>query len=186
MIEHPGQPETDLARVIGGLIHEIKNPLSTLSMNLQLLAEDFEGASEPKSRRARQRIGTLLSETQRLEVLLNDFLKYLKGAKPELEDVDINALLEETIDFICPETEKQKIGVKSYLAEGATVVKADKNMVRQVILNLTLNACDAMPEGGELVLRTESYDDAVKVRVIDNGHGIQEEVMPRILSLIHI
>ncbi|TET38779.1 MAG: two-component sensor histidine kinase [Planctomycetota bacterium] len=182
MTEQSHQPETDIARVIGGLIHEIKNPLSTLSMNLQLLAEDFEGTDGPKERRARQRIGTLLSETKRLEILLNDFLKYLKGAKPLLEEVDINALLEETIEFICPEAEKQNIEVKSYLAEGTAVVKADANLLRQAILNLTLNACEAMPEGGELVLRTDAYDDAVKVRVIDNGRGIPEEVMPRIFD----
>lgn len=182
MTGQPPDSEADLAQIIGGLIHEIKNPLSTLSMNMQLLAEDFEGADDPKSRRARARIDTLLSETRRLEILLNGFLRYLKGAKPDLSEVDINEILEEIAEFIRPEAREKQIEVKTFLAPTPPMVQADPNLIRQAILNLTLNGFEAMPDGGELVLRTEAYDDAVKVRIIDTGKGIPEESLPRLFD----
>jgi signal transduction histidine kinase len=182
MPEQNPQSEANLAKIIGGLIHEIRNPLSTLSMNLQLLAEDFEGADDAKSRRAGRRIETLLAETKRLEILLSDFLKYLKGAKPQLTPVDLNALIGEIAEFIRPEAEKKGITVRTALGVGRPVVQADANLLRQAILNLTLNGCDAMSEGGELALETEAINGAAVACISDTGCGIPPEVLPKIFE----
>ncbi|MHC4660313.1 MAG: two-component system sensor histidine kinase NtrB [Planctomycetota bacterium] len=181
MTEQPNN-DTDLAHLIGGLIHEIKNPLSTLSMNMQLLAEDFEEADDPKSRRIRGRIEALLTETKRLEEMLNGFLRYLKGSKLQLEEVNLNSVLEDIVEFIRPEAAKHGVEVSTFLSPEPPVIQADRNLIRQAVLNLTLNGCEAMPEGGELVLRTEAYDDAVKIRVIDTGGGISEESLRRLFD----
>src|SRR5574337_62194 len=84
----------------GGLAHEIKNPLSTLSINLQLLMEDVQSMTGENSKKAYIKIQALQREVQRLEEILNDFLRYARGQKLELEARDINEVVDEVVDFV--------------------------------------------------------------------------------------
>lgn len=171
---------TELAGLAGGLAHEIKNPLSTLNLNLQLLAEDFQNAESPTERRALKKIQVLQKECQRLEDILNDFLRYARVCDLHREPTDVNAVVREVIDFQAPQLRQHKIVVREQLGEALPPVLLDVDFFKQAILNLVLNAQQAMADGGELILKTRALGPHVFVDVIDTGTGIAEEALPKI------
>src|SRR5256885_9592758 len=91
-----------LAELAGGFIHEIKNHLSTLGLNLQLLAEDFQEPQSQRERRAQERINRLQSECQRLITVSNDFLRFARITALDLAPTDLAAVVEEMVDFFGP------------------------------------------------------------------------------------
>src|SRR3954449_9570985 len=108
----PAEPElaqklraqnAEISQLAGGLAHEIRNPLSTLSLNLDLLAEDFQGAENPRDRRVLQRIDRLKREAQRLYDILENFLRFARLQELKLAPTDLNALVEEMCDFYEPQ-----------------------------------------------------------------------------------
>jgi signal transduction histidine kinase len=171
---------TELASLAGGLAHEIKNPLSTLNLNLQLLAEDFEGAESQKERRAFQKIQTLQRECQRLEDILNDFLRFARVSDLSLEPTDVSQVVQELIDFEGPHAEASGIVLRENLPSGLPPVLLDRDFFKQALLNLMLNAQQAMPNGGELMLKTHADDHHVCVDVIDTGVGMSPETLDKI------
>ena len=94
---------TEIASLAGGLAHEIKNPLSTLNLNLQLLAEDFAKAENQNERRALQKIHRLRKECLRLEEILDDFLRFCRLGDLNLQPCDLNDVVREMIDFHAPQ-----------------------------------------------------------------------------------
>src|ERR1700741_1826492 len=104
-----------LAELAGGFIHEIKNHLSTLGLNLQLLAEDFQEPETQRERRALTRIQRLQSECQRLVDVFNDFLRFAGIKDLDLLPTDLAKVLEEMIDFFAPTARTVNIDIKSYI-----------------------------------------------------------------------
>ena len=139
---------TEIARLAGGLAHEIKNPLSTIRLNVELLAEDLAEGDSPQDRRALKKIETVKRECRRLEDLLNDFLNFAKAHKLELEPTDVNKQLRETIDFFMPRAGEANVEIVEYYANDLPTVMLDRRLFQQAVLNLILNAVQAMPRGG--------------------------------------
>ena len=96
---------TEIARLAGGLAHEIKNPLSTIRLNMELLAEDLGEAQTPAGRRALKRVEVVRRECQRLQSLLDDFLNFAKVRRLHLEPTDLNHQIDDVLDFFEPEAE---------------------------------------------------------------------------------
>ena len=96
------QQDTELAELAGGFIHDLKNSFSTLSLQLQLLSEDFADPQNPKERRAVDRVNRLQGECQRLVDMSNDFLRYARVKDLELTPTDLLVLIDEMIDFFAP------------------------------------------------------------------------------------
>src|SRR5690242_16965781 len=92
----------EIAQLAGGLAHEIRNPLSTLQLNLQLLAEDLQDAESPRERRALQRVERLHHEIDRLQGILENFLRFARIQDLELQPGDLNEIVEELRDFYEP------------------------------------------------------------------------------------
>ncbi len=184
----PPSPERAefLARVAGGLAHEIKNPLSTMSINLALLEEEFrrgagrEGA-EPSAREQRylKRIGTLQREVRRLENIVEDFLRYARGGVVNRKPEDLCALLREVLEFVEPEDERQEIRHHVELPAALPLVRLDAGAMRQVVLNLLVNARQAMPGGGELIVRVQREGNWALLTITDTGVGMNEEEVAR-------
>jgi signal transduction histidine kinase len=166
---------TEIARLAGALAHEIKNPLSTIRLNMQLLAEDLEGAESPAERRALKRIDVVGRECQRLQDLLDDFLKYAKVRKLNREPTDLNRQIDDLLDFFSPEAREAGIEIVRYLDPELPAVLLDREAFRGALLNLIINAKQAMPGGGQLVVRTRSLGDLAAVYLIDTGHGVDEK-----------
>lgn len=167
----------------GGLAHEIKNPLSTLTINLQLLMEDVQSMTGENSRKAHVKIQALQKEVQRLEEILNDFLRFARGQKLELEDHDINEVLDEVVDFVTPEIKQKKILIlKSYDAN-LPLCRMDSNLIKQAILNVIINAEQAMENGGELMIRTSGSKKYIQIDITDTGSGIPKNIIDEIFQV---
>ena len=173
---------TEIARLAGSLAHEIKNPLSTIRLNMELLAEDLGEPQSPAQRRALKRVETVQRECQRLQALLDDFLSYAKVRRLKLEPSDLNHQIDDVIDFFTPEAEKAGIEIVRYLDPELPSVLLDREAFRRALLNLILNAKQAMPDGGQLVVRTSSQGDSVAVYLIDNGIGMDEHTAAKMFE----
>src|SRR5262249_35866224 len=106
----------EISQLAGGLAHEIRNPLSTLSLNLDLLAEDFQNADNLRDRRVQQRVDRLKREVQRLYDILENFLRFTRVQDLKLSPTDVNALIEELCDFYEPQASTQGIVVRTHFA----------------------------------------------------------------------
>jgi two-component system, NtrC family, sensor histidine kinase HydH len=176
---------TEMARLAGALAHEIKNPLSTISLNMELLAEDFAASDSPRDRRALGKVQVVQRECQRLEALLNDFLSFTKAHRLELEPSDLNEQVRQVLDFFQAKAKEQKIEVLDYLASNLPTVLLDRKAFHSALLNLVLNAQQAMPEGGQLIARTYPLADGVALDLIDTGCGMDENTRPRIFEVFY-
>jgi two-component system, NtrC family, sensor histidine kinase HydH len=171
-----------LAELAGGFIHEIKNHLNTLNLNLQLLAEDFQDPQNQRERRALTRVQKLQGEFQRLLALSNDFLQFARLKDVSLERGDLGKVVEEMIDFFAPTARAANIEIKAYLPADLPPVEMNQEMFRQALLNLMLNAVQAMPTGGELTVQTSVENEYICLSLIDTGAGIPPEILPKIFK----
>ncbi len=176
----------ELAELAGGFIHEIKNHLSTLGLNLSLLAEDFQEPQNQRERRAHSRVQKLQNECQRLVEVSNDFLRFARIKDVTLAPADLGKVLEEMIDFFGPSAKAGNIEIKEYLPSDLPPVALNKELFKQALLNLLLNAEQAMPEGGAITIQakidTTERGTFVVLGIIDTGKGIAPELRAKIFK----
>ncbi len=178
-----------LGDLTGNLAHEIRNPLSIIKVNLQLLSEDIDymlkdgqtqdgfnfniiDDPEKKFRRQLRKLNTIIGEADRLAETLNDFMKF--AGKMELHPVrqDINEILSDLIDFYEPQAAGQGVQLRHSLHKGKVFCRIDEDYIKQAILNLFINAAQAMADGGELIIRSSVRGDEMHLEIIDTGPGI--------------
>lgn len=169
--------------IAAGIAHEIRNPLSTLRMNLQLLREDWENPITEREQKGRKRIDVLLRETERMETVVSDFVRFAAGHALRLEKTNLNALTGELLDFLAPQAERARIRLVREFAKDLPAVEVDPNLIRQAILNLLVNAQQVLPSGGEIRIRTAENGQYVRLSVADNGPGIPAEHREKIFNL---
>ncbi len=197
----------ELGTMTAGLAHEIKNPLSTLGLNVQLLQEDLGEAeqlagSNPELvlllQRTGRRLGGLQRESNRLRDTLEDFLRFAGRMKLDRRTTDLNQLLAELADFFTPQADEAKVRIRTDLPASPAIASVDASLLKQAVLNLMINAVQAMQHarsststpapahGGcdELLLRLSQREPAGNwcVHIIDTGPGIAPEVLPRIFE----
>jgi len=170
----------ELAELAGGFIHEIKNHLSTLGLNFQLLAEDFAEPQTQRERRALERILRIQGEVQRLLDVSNDFLRFARVVELSLQPGNLASVVEEMIDFFAPTARQANIEIKHYLPADLPLVPMDRDMLKQALLNLMLNAEQAMPEGGQLTIQAVPEPGHVVLSLIDTGKGMAPEVLAKV------
>lgn len=195
----------ELGTLTGGLAHEIKNPLSTVGLNVQLLQEDVRdlladaGLTDPQQDRlgrVQRRLEALSRETHRLRDILEDFLRFAGRVELDPQPTDLHAMIEELVDFFEPQAREAKINLRTQLAADNPTVKADAPLLKQAILNLLINAVQAMtqareknePHGGanELMIRTERTRSAAgpefRIHVTDTGPGMSPQVAAKVFQ----
>ena len=163
----------------GGLAHEIKNPLSTVLLNLQLLQEDLD-SNDPAYSRLSARLNTVSREAARLRDILDDFLRFAGKLELRKEKVDLNAILEELVDFFAPQAQLSHVQLRFNPRSSPVMVQVDPRLIKQTILNLLINALHAMPNGGDLILSAGTTANSAVVDVIDTGSGIPPEAIDKI------
>ncbi len=176
---------TEIARLVGGLAHEIKNPLSTIRLNMELLAEDFQADESPRSRRALAKILIVQQECQRLQDLLDDFLNFAKLRELKLEPCDLNDLVRQVLEFYRPTAAEANIELLPYLLSDLPSVLLDREVFRGALFNLILNAQQAMPEGGQLVVATQVTPRGAALHLIDTGCGMDDKTLARIFEAFY-
>lgn len=188
---HAAEHLAEIGSMTGGLAHEIKNPLSTIGLNAQLLKEGIEDSSLADAERQRlvRRIEALARETERLRGILEDFLEYAGELRLSPSPTSINQLVEELTDFFAPTAEGAGVRLRVEAPATSPVLEIDAYHLKQALLNLMLNAVNAMepqePGTKELILRMiPGTDDngrsCVRLHVIDTGPGIDDETRSKI------
>lgn len=162
----------EIAALAGALAHEIRNPLSTISLNLELLEEDVAGGEAPRDRRMLRKLQIVKRECEHLETILEDFLRFTRVGELDLVDSDLNEQVDEFIEFYRAEADAARIEISPHLASDLPRVRLDRTLFRQAISNLARNALQAMPKGGLLELQTCLRDGWVELSLIDNGIGM--------------
>jgi two-component system sensor histidine kinase HydH len=172
----------ELGTLTGGLAHEIKNPLSTVQLNLQLLGEDLL-AEHPGASRLHSRLHTVQKETGRLREILDDFLRYAGKLEIDRKPVEVNALLEELVDFFNPQAQALRVQLRVRPSPDKLVVGLDERLIKQGILNLMINATQAMPpEGGEIILSARREGDWAFIEIMDTGRGIPPQSQEKVFD----
>lgn len=179
------QQYLDLAEMTGGFVHDMKNHLGTVLLNLQLLAEDFEDPQSHRERRALDRVTLMADECRRLVGLSNDFLRFARIDELRAEPIRLEDVVGRMLDFITPTARQKGVEVEWYPAADLPAVRLDREMFEKVLLNLLLNAEDAMPAGGTLTLQARAEDGGVVLDVIDTGCGIPADELPKLFKPFH-
>lgn len=176
---------TELATLAGGLAHEIRNPLSTIRMNVDLLREDMEELDDPRAGRMLKRIERIQRECGHLDDVLGAFLQFARVGELELVEDDLGRVVDDFIRFYEPEAGRHRIEVRPRIPADLPPVRLDSRLIRQVLMNLALNAQQAMPQGGLLELLAYQHDGHVCLDVIDTGDGIDPQQQQRIFEAFY-
>ena len=176
-----------LSRLAGGLAHEIKNPLSTIAINLALLEEEWTRAAAgrnpsapeltPREQRSLKRVKTLQREVTRMEHIVEEFLRFAHGAQINRAPHDLAALVGELLEFVEPQDAQQGIRHHVDLPVGLPLVMVDETAFKQAVLNLLVNARQAMPDGGELIVRLRRDGNWAELSITDTGLGMGPDAL---------
>jgi len=190
-----------LNRLLAGVAHEVKNPLNAMTIHLELLRQKLgrratvaaaaaagAGTADgsvlpPPADGIMSHVSIIGEEIRRLDHVVQGFLRFSRPEELQLEPVNVPALLQDIVDVVRPQAEQQGIAVEME-AHDRVAIQVDRAMVRQALLNLALNAIDAMPAGGSLALRARAVEDQqVEIDVVDSGSGIAPEHLGRVFEL---
>jgi signal transduction histidine kinase len=175
----------ELAALAGSLAHEIKNPLSVIRMNMDLLAEDFAHAETPKERRAVAKIEMVSRQCTRLENLLNDFLRFNKVNRLELTLGSLNEQVTRVLDLFAAQAADSSIEVVRYLDPDLPSIQLNAETLQAALVNLVKNALEAMDRGGQLTVRTRVTRQGVALDLIDTGIGMDERTAMRMFDAFY-
>ena len=165
-----------LGRMAAGLAHEIRNPAGIIKTTAQLLKKEFPNPE------LEEYIRVIVVEADRLNRVLNDFLDFARPKKPERTLLDINELLDESVAIMERYLSERKVEVVKEYSQGPLLVFADANQFKQVFFNLMMNSAEAMPEGGQIFLRSSLEGDRVRLELRDTGQGIAPADRERIFE----
>ena len=176
-IEELRKRYNELASLAGSLAHEIKNPLSIIRMNMGLLHEDMLEIDHPEARRGINRVEIVERQCERLETLLNDFLRFTRLSSLELKAGSLNDQVTQVLDFFDTQALQQNVEINRYLDTELPSIKLDSPTLQAALVNLVKNALEAMPDGGQLVARTRITRNGVALDLIDNGCGMEANAL---------
>jgi signal transduction histidine kinase/putative methionine-R-sulfoxide reductase with GAF domain len=167
-----------LGQLAAGIAHEIRNPLTSINILIHSLRENL-----PSENIHREDLKVIEEEIHRINDIVDQFLRFAKPASPLLEKTEVLPIFEETLQLLKLQIEKQKIFVQKDF-QSLPPITIDKEQIKQVILNLILNAIQAMPEGGKLRLRGQLSEDYqwIQLSIQDSGMGILPEDMNKLFD----
>jgi signal transduction histidine kinase len=166
-----------IGQLAAGLAHEIRNPLASMEGAVDILER------QPKSDSERvEFLGIIKKECLRLNRLLSDLLDFARPRQPQILSTRTDGILRSVAKLVSTSAERSKIIVKITHSDELPEVQCDPQQLRQVVLNLTLNAIQSMPAGGTVTLSARHEDSRILISVTDEGHGISENDMDQIFD----
>ena len=176
---------TEIARLAGALAHEIKSPLSTIRLTMEVLSEDLEQPETERERRTLNMAKTVVTQCLRLENILNQFLMFAKAPAIKPTSSDLNAEVRAILDFYREKAKQKDIEILTFLAPALPPIKLDKDAFGCVLWNLINNAEAAMKKGGELIVRTYPVPEGVALDLIDNGSGMDAQTLEKLYDAFY-
>jgi PAS domain S-box-containing protein len=171
----------DLGRITSGIAHEVKNPLNAMVIHLEILRSKLEsGNSDPKPQ-----LEILDSEIKRLDRVVQTFLNFTWPVEVHLQPIDVNTTVNQVIALASTEAQERGVSINKQIEPGPLMIKGDADLLKQTLLNIIINGCQAMPEGGPLKVTTSRTDDTVRIMIVDRGVGIAREDQERIFNLYY-
>ena len=171
-----------LGTLLAGFAHEVRNPLSTIGLNLQLVLEEFRDPETQRDKRTHKRLSTVEAEVRRLQKILDEFLAFARAPEPKLVATDLNAKVQALVEFHEPELRDAGVSLRFYPGAGVGSVPADWVHLQAAIVNLLRNAKEATPAGGEIRVSTVRDGGFVTLRVTDSGAGIAADLQERVFD----
>jgi signal transduction histidine kinase len=184
-----------LGRLMAGVAHEVKNPLNAMTIHLELLKQKLGAMREPitvpagpsggsKTLDLSKHVNVIGDEIKRLDQVVVGFLKFARPDELKLQPVHLSSLISEVLSMTAPEAERRGIVLKTECPPSVPEINADPGMLQQALLNLTINACHAMPDGGTLkIICRPAARRRVEISIEDTGIGIPPENLSRIFDL---
>lgn len=172
-----------ITNLASSISHEIKNPLSAMAMHSEILKNKLEKLEFEEKGKAQKSLDTLQNEVKRINRIIQQFLTLARPSKLDLDLIDLNKLVINVLDLVQQQAQELKISVITKLQQKIDTVYGDEDQLKQVLLNLILNAFSVMNNGGELTIKTRSGNRKQYLEVSDNGKGIPENIQPRIFDL---
>jgi PAS domain S-box-containing protein len=163
-----------LGRLTHGVAHEIKNPLNAITLHLEILRNRLE-TEAPE-------VDVIGREISRLDRVVKTFLDFNRPVNPQMKVVDLSELIQDLNRLIKPETVEKNIAVVLDCPDGV-LIDGDRDLLKQAVLNVLMNAIEAMPEGGKLTVSTRRSGSLTQLSIADTGGGIPPEVQDRIFNL---
>jgi len=174
-----------LGKMAAGVAHEVRNPLTAIKMLIYSMREDL--AIDDEKRRD---LEVVIKEIDRLERFVQNFLEFARPPDPVFAPIDVNETIGETLALLEPRLRQNVTEVVEACQPDLEPILADGDQIKQVVMNLVLNAIEAMPHGGRLTVETLQIDSPegtngqrwVQIRIKDTGRGIPEELMDNLFD----
>jgi PAS domain S-box-containing protein len=171
---------TVVGAMAANMAHEIKNPLSTIVLNAELLDEELQRLGFPDQTETRTLLGGIQTELDRLREVIEEYLQYARLPKVKLERGDVNEVVALLLAFLKEEIADRHIMLADELEPHLPTVPLDAKQLHQALLNLIKNSLEAMPQGGKLTVSTASKNGQIEIIIADTGKGIPDEEMERV------
>lgn len=166
-----------VGQLSAGLAHEIRNPLASIEGAAEILGQESSGEEMRQ-----EFLGIIRKECRRVNRLLSELLDFARPRKPEWREVDVGRVLDNVIGLLSHSAEKNGIILRKDVPAKLPPLLCDQEQLTQVVLNLTINATQAMPDGGEILLSARARDSNLLIQVRDEGIGIKDEDLDRIFD----
>jgi len=167
----------EVGRMSAGVAHEINNPLSVIGYAAELLLRE-EAMPTPE----RELVEQIASETERLKSLTGSLLSFARSNETQLRPTDINGVIRDVLRLIRFELRRNAISIEEECADGLPQIMADADKLKQVLINLLMNAGQAIGQQGKLHIVSRWHEDAVEMSIADNGPGIPAEIREQIFE----
>ncbi|MFP4113720.1 MAG: two-component system sensor histidine kinase NtrB [Spirochaetota bacterium] len=171
-----------LTTLAAGVAHEIKNPLGSIGIHMQLIQKALGAIDDDRADSIHEFVDVVNEEVERLNRIVVDFLFAVRPMNTTLEDRELNPIIRDLLDFVRYELDEANVEIVEEFAEDLPVLRIDEKYLKQAVLNIVKNAISAMPNGGTLTVTTRQQGDEVLLRISDTGEGMSEEVLNKIFE----
>ncbi|MFO7860658.1 MAG: ATP-binding protein [Desulfosalsimonas sp.] len=168
-----------IGKLSSGIAHEINNPLGVIQGYTQLLLR-----GEPEDSQRRKDLQVILKHAQSCKSIVEDLLNFARRSQPEMADINIHEVIEETLVFIQHRSKMESIRISKEFAENIPHMRMDEKKIKQVLINLVMNAAHAVEQDGTITIATR-FDESnrrLEIDIADNGYGIEEKNLTRIFD----
>lgn len=168
-----------ISRLTSGVAHEVRNPLNAIVLHLEALKSKLPNASDD----LKEHLAVIAREIYRLDRVVRTFLDFTRPVRLNLQETDVNTLVDEVVGLASVESDARHIQVTFDPNGIRPLVRVDRDLIKQAVLNVVLNGCQATPDGGHLFLSERIVNGIVELSVADEGPGIPPDIQDKIFDL---
>jgi signal transduction histidine kinase len=172
-----------ITNLASSISHEIKNPLSAMALHAEILESRLKKMDLDEKSKVLKSVETLQSESSRLNRIIQQFLTLARPSRVELNLINLDRIIQEVLELVQQQSQEMSISIISDLDVSTEVIYGDEDQLKQVFLNIILNAFAATPPGGSVTIRSQINSDIILIQIEDTGGGIPEKIRDKIFDL---